>query len=211
MNIYHLIGKEHPKYLETPIKRMKMVKPMREPVYLIKPIIDGEVSNYYEWISAGMYSVDQVRGAMHQKDMLIKSIYYGFSLDTLYLRLDTAIDLKGCDKQAFKGITFETQILAPQHFRVQVECGSDKIKKIKLLKLEPNGNYEKVKTTGSVAVNKIIELGVPFADLEIAPGAEVHLTVSVKKDGKDIENWPKGGVIIFRAPDDEYIASSWFV
>ncbi|MEK7376635.1 MAG: glycoside hydrolase family 57 protein, partial [Candidatus Margulisiibacteriota bacterium] len=78
MNIYKLIGRDHPMQLETPIKAAKSVKPTREPVYLIGPKIDGEVTNYYEWLSAGLYSIDAVRGAMHQSETIVKNIYYGF-------------------------------------------------------------------------------------------------------------------------------------
>ncbi len=112
INIYKLAGKDYPRYLEASIKVMKAVKALREPVYFIDPILDGEISNYYEWLSAGLYSVDQARGAMHQTETLIRNIYYGFSRKTLFVRIDPTIDLS-CDDPEMRGVSFEVNILKP--------------------------------------------------------------------------------------------------
>jgi len=211
MNVYQLIGQEYPKYLDNPIKHMKVVKPTREPVYLIKPIIDGEVSNYYEWLSAGMYSVDQFRGAMHQIETIIKNIYYGFSMDRLYLRLDTNIGLDYKENEYMKTITFEINIIKPVQYKIELSCGQDCVPHAALFKLGQSLQFEKKQDLDTFAVKKIVEIGVPFADLEIKKGEEVQMSVLVKKDCRELENWPKGGIIVFKAPDEEFLASAWFV
>ncbi len=211
MNIYHFVGRPHPKYLESPIKSMKIVKPSREPVYLIEPVLDGEVSNYYEWLSAGQYSVDMMRGAMHQRDTVIKNIYYGFSLDTFYVRIDPSIELDCGPDGMMKGVTFEIDINKPFSFRIELSCLPDCTKCVSLLKLESGEHFVKVKDIDTYGVKKIIEVGVLFSDLNIKPKDEVNFTVALKKDGKELERWPKGGLISFNAPDEDFEASSWFV
>ena len=83
-------------------------------------------------------------------------------------------------------------------------------KVVKLYKMHGD-QLEEIKNIKTFAVNKIFEIGIPFADIGIKSGDEIHFTVSVKKDGKELESWPKGGVIVFKAPDEEFLSSSWFV
>lgn len=209
-NVYHLAGKEYPRYLDNSIKKMKVVKPSREPVYFIEPILDGEVSNYYEWLSAGLYSVDQVKGAMHQSETIIRNIYYGFSEKTLFVRIDPTIELS-CDDPEMKGVSFEVNILKPNHYKLELRCTQGSGKELSLFKFDEQAHLSKVKDLDSFGVSRVIEMGVDFADLGIKEGEEVHLTVSVKRDGKELEYWPKGGIIVFKAPDEDFVASSWFV
>jgi hypothetical protein len=51
--------------------------------------IDGLVSNYFEWVGAGVYTPDYRSGSMHGilREHL-DALYYGYSDDALYLRLD---------------------------------------------------------------------------------------------------------------------------
>jgi len=77
-NIYHLIGKPYPQNLDVPIKQRPAIRPIREPAYIVTPVLDGEITNYYEWLSAGYYDIGKLKGAMHQAETVIKGIYYGF-------------------------------------------------------------------------------------------------------------------------------------
>ncbi len=209
-NIYKFLKKEPPRYLETPIKKMKIIKPTREPVFLIKPILDGEVSNYYEWLSAGLYSVEQMKGAMHQKEVLIRNIFFGFSEDTFYLRLDTILDLSCSENPDMKDMSFDINIVHPFKYRVVLYC-KDGHKKMNILRLDDSGNYHYIKDLSGFAVKKVIEIGIPFSEIKVKPGDEVHFNIAVKKGGNELESWPKGGIIVFKAPDEDFITSSWFV
>ena len=209
MNIYKLIGRQHPRELETPIKAFKSVKPAREPVYLIDPKIDGEVTNYYEWLSAGLYSVDAARGAMHQSETIVKNIYYGFSLEKLFVRIDTSIGLS-CTG-GMKDISFEIDIIRPKHCRIVLSCSGEGKLETSLYKLSEAGKFEESGLPVEAQAKKILELAAGFKDLEIEPKSEVNLAVTVKKEGKELERWPKGGIIVFNCPDEEFEAESWFV
>src|SRR5260370_6986940 len=60
------------------------------PVNRVHPVIDGEVTSYFEWMGAGHYSVDTRSGAMHGERGLVRDLYYGVGESNLYLRLDFA-------------------------------------------------------------------------------------------------------------------------
>ena len=64
------------------------------PTSFIEPRIDGRVSNYFEWFSAGHY--DPLRGgdSMHQAETTtIKGLHFGFGREDLYLRVDLSGDV----------------------------------------------------------------------------------------------------------------------
>jgi hypothetical protein len=158
-----------------------------------------------------MYSVDQFRGAMHQIETIIKNIYYGFSMDTFFVRLDANVDLDCRANEFLKTVSFEINIIKPVQFKIELSCSQACAPQVILYRLGQSMQFEKVKSIDSFSVKKVIEIAVPFSDLEIKKGDEVQLAVCVKKDCRELENWPKGGIIVFKAPDEDYLASSWFV
>ena len=58
------------------------------PADLINPVIDGEITSYFEWMGAGEYKIDHRQGAMHGGRSGLQMLYYGTCGDELYLRLD---------------------------------------------------------------------------------------------------------------------------
>lgn len=55
------------------------------PHSLISPIIDGRVSDFYEWGGAGRY---QNKANLNLPSYVIKKIFYGFDRNNLYFRID---------------------------------------------------------------------------------------------------------------------------
>jgi alpha-amylase/alpha-mannosidase (GH57 family) len=58
------------------------------PMNLIHPVIDGEVTSYFEWMGAGHYKVDTRSGSMHADRAPVRDLYYGVDESNLYLRVD---------------------------------------------------------------------------------------------------------------------------
>jgi len=209
-NIYHLLGKEPPKYLDKPVKRLKAFRPTREPVYLIQPEIDGEITNYYEWLSAGYFDIEKAKGAMHQIETVLKAFYYGFSRTNLYIRLDCNLDLTANGDCA--GFSFGLITYTPAEFKLQLKHDAENGGCVLILyKLGEKETWEEVKRLESFSVRKIIELAVPFEDLKIKPGDELQFCIVVEKDGSELERWPRGGMISLLAPTGSYEMEQWSV
>jgi alpha-amylase/alpha-mannosidase (GH57 family) len=202
-NLYHLLGKEPPKHLDRPIKQLKAFKPTREPVYLIEPEIDGLVTNYYEWLSAGYFDIEKAKGAMHQIETVLRAFYYGFSQTNLYVRLDCAVGFS----EICQSLTFALLTFAPQEYKLELSFKDQP--SLTLYHLEDPQGWVKVKELTSFAANKIIEFAVPFADLGVKPGEELHFTITVAHRGNELERWPRGGMIAFRAPTLSYETDQW--
>jgi alpha-amylase/alpha-mannosidase (GH57 family) len=100
-NIYRALNLQPPDELSRPIL-MEEVSALHEPpVNPIQPVIDGEITSYFEWMGAGHYRPDQRSGAMQAQKPIVRDLYYGAGGGNLYLRLDfenhaefTKIELK---------------------------------------------------------------------------------------------------------------------
>ncbi len=207
-NIYHLIGKPYPLYLDNPIKHVTAIRPTREPAYLITPVLDGEVTNYYEWLSAGYYDIGKLKGAMHQAETVVRAIYYGFDIDSLHLRLDVGVDLENHEA---KDMHFGFVLLSPAPYKVKsvYDKGSGKYK-LEIYK-GVNEAWELCKTVDTVGIKHIVEMSVKFADIEAKAKDDIQLVAIVDKDSQELERWPRGGSINFAVPTADYLAEQWTV
>lgn len=87
-NVYHALGVMPPEELSHPILKSGIPNLNQPPVHAIHPVIDGEVTSYFEWMGAGRYQPDNRSGAMHSDEPKIREVYYGADSENLYLRLD---------------------------------------------------------------------------------------------------------------------------
>jgi alpha-amylase/alpha-mannosidase (GH57 family) len=87
-NVYRALGKAPPERLSRPILKVAVQEFHLEPAALIHPLIDGEVTSYFEWLGAGVYRADPRSGAMHGRQFLVREIHYGTDGASVFLRLD---------------------------------------------------------------------------------------------------------------------------
>lgn len=208
-NVYTLIGRKPPKYLDTPIKQISAIRPIKEPVYLVQPVLDGEITNYYEWLPAGHFDINKAKGAMHQIETLLKGIYWGFSMNTLFVRLDVNFVLPIDEMRKF---SFAVLATAPVERKAELVYDAENRRyDWRLLRPVDGHEYEPVKELTGFGVGRIIELGIPFADLEAKPGQKIEFVVVVYKEGQEIERWPRGGGITVAVPTETYREEQWYV
>jgi alpha-amylase/alpha-mannosidase (GH57 family) len=86
--VYRALKLSPPDELSRPILMTEAKDRHDPPVNSIHPVIDGEVTSYFEWMGAGRYSVDTRSGAMHGQRVWVRDLYYGADESNLYLRLD---------------------------------------------------------------------------------------------------------------------------
>ena len=209
-NAYSLVNERPPADLDIPIKRIRFIRPLREPVYLINPVLDGKVTNYYEWLSAGYLNISGASGAMHQTTItVLDEIYYGFNMKNLFLRLGFNFDLSMEEMKYFSyGIIFYTPV------EMKAEIGYDFEEQryiFKLYQLENKNNWQFVKCFESFGLYNILEMAIPFADIGAKPCSQVEFVVVVYRKGCEIERWPTGRGIVVTMPSDDYESNQWFV
>jgi hypothetical protein len=101
-NVYRALQAEPPEELARPILIMQVRDVHEPPSNPIHPVIDGEVTSYFEWMGAGHYQLDNRSGAMHGQRTPVRDLYYGADAQNFYLRLDLegAADLSRIELRA---------------------------------------------------------------------------------------------------------------
>lgn len=207
-NVHLILGAEVPEYLKTPIRLPHPVKPTIEPVGLISPVIDGQVTHFYEWGEAGYIDGRPAQSSMYRGEGLIAGIYYGFDLNHLYFRLDPAArkssHLPGLQYVIHFLHSKDCRILFPSHFAAGEPA---------FFLLGGTGEPNSVSSDRfpSIAIGKTIELSIPLSSLQFQPGEKVDFFVSIQKDRLELERYPNGGYISFTIPDQDFESMVWQV
>jgi alpha-amylase/alpha-mannosidase (GH57 family) len=188
---YRLMGLPVPEEALRPIATYRpSERLLTEPIELVSPVVDGRSTDYYEWAGAGKIDTAVMGGTMHRSQSLIKALYYGFNEKNLYLRLDPAGVL---DRESYPEL------------RAAVEAVKPALKTLKTGVL-----WEKSEERGLAwAFDKIIEVSVPFGDLDAKPGDEIFFQVSVHNNSLELEKHPATEAIRITVPNGDYLINNW--
>jgi len=168
-NVYVALGQEPPDELSRPILRTHVTAQHHEPTAPVRPVIDGEVTSYFEWMGAGLYTVDDRSGAMHGHRYLIQEVHYGCDGMNLYLRVDFPVP--------------ESAIQVNLHFEkaswsIEVEEGG-----AKLLQESPL----------EVAYRRVLEIKTPLAAIGVARGEPARVRLSIWQGSLPVDAAPREG------------------
>jgi len=209
MNVYRIIGLDIPDDLQMSILREdRQALPTVELTAFISPTIDGQVTNYFEWLPAGHYNVIQGGGAMHRVASIIEHIYYGFDLKNMFIRLDPSGNLKD---EKVADVAFFINFLNPRGLDIEVKIIAQEQRISATLFRSENGTRHQETSINTVAAKDIIELAVPFDLIGVKQNDEVQLFVTVKRAGSEVEKWPYRGYIQFKVPTEDFEATMWQV
>jgi alpha-amylase/alpha-mannosidase (GH57 family) len=193
MNVYTLLGEKIPEDLHVPIKKARRKTEAALPSDFITPTLDGKVTNYFEWQAAGTYITEAAgTGTMQKAENLIKTIYYGFDKNHIYLRFDLNRTLT---TETLKETEIKLAFQAPENKEINIHFGPN------------NQLIESNKTVG--IYKKIIELGLPLEDL-INPGKKpFELNIIVLNNNLQQERWPLDSTLTIPYPSDELFVENW--
>lgn len=188
--IYKLLNVEAPKELFSPISHGKSLDILiNQPIDFISPVIDGRVSDFYEWAGSGMYNIKQDGGTMHRGQSLLETVHFGFDQDNLYLRLDPH---KKADENEILGLS------------INLEFQGQPAKTIPVKFNDPE-NENGVKSV----LGKIIEVMIPFTAIGAGPGETISFYVAIAQNGLTVERHPVQSPVILQAPNGEFGSRNW--
>jgi len=206
-NVYRAMGKRVPSFLDAPVMLWRREEEVREPVAFLRVVLDGRVSSYFEWLSAGRYraaageTTASDSGAMHRAgDAHLKEIRFGFDAETLFLRVDLADGWR--------------EALVGRHDLVFV---FHKPGGIRLSLSDLGGEEHELLLDGEAvpgalaAVGEIVEVALPFSSFGCGGGDRVILHVLLLREGTTVERLPGAETIRFAAPTVDFEATRWQV
>ena len=166
VNVYRALALHPPEDLSRPILKVASTESHLTPTASITPIIDGQISSFFEWLGAGHFRVDERSGAMHGQRWLLRQLFYGADSSHLYLRLDFQV----ADRAGLRvHLGFETADW-------WLHLGQPAPPPL------------------TMAHKEILEVSIPFTALGVAPGDPLKLRLSLWQgalpaDAVPIEGW----------------------
>jgi alpha-amylase/alpha-mannosidase (GH57 family) len=241
MNACLLVGLAPPPFLHIPIKKTgtSSVR-VREPRALLHPVIDGRNTTYYEWFAAGQYNPSIGGGSMHQASLNIRGVQWGFDRQNFHFRIDVdrtllrpgpdedvdvtlhiisgeetwcvtvAVPCDGCDSEPTplpdRAATHKSSM------RLMAAVANAGLAGVSArLERVTHGRRELVRETGPVAVDRIVELSLPFEDIGVKAGDRVLFYAGLEVNGREIERCPTSRPIETEVPGADFEQRMWVV
>ena len=196
-NVYRFLGLSPPEELSRPILRVAVSALHVAPSGPIQPVIDGEVTSYFEWLGAGLYRVDERSGSMHGKKFLVRDVHYGSDGDNFYLR----VDFHRGSEQAVSEMEARLNIAAGNPAKCsQVTVRFDYGRAI-FAELNLAATREPGTPAVECAFKQVFEARLPLAALGASPGTAVRFQFSLWQGGLPMDAVPQQGWIEMPAAD----------
>jgi alpha-amylase/alpha-mannosidase (GH57 family) len=207
-NVHLALGENPPSFLDDPIHVDKENVLIAMPLALIRPTLDGRITQFYEWADAGFLDLTKARGSMHLSKNLLSALYFGFDAENLYLRLDPADDLRlvGGELQARVHIIGRVE----RELRFAFRFGPPARKRCEIWVPE-GGGWRPAGEIDSLAIDEIAELAIPFRVPDVRAGDELSFIVRLTKSEVEEDRFPKNGRIRLDVPDESYDSIHWSV
>jgi alpha-amylase/alpha-mannosidase (GH57 family) len=197
-NVYRIVGAPVPDLLKIPICRSESRTEYQTPTGLIRPIIDGQLTSYYEWAGAGVYEPGRSMGAMYQAERIITAIHFGADRETFSMRLDFT------SKQLLPARLKVRVIFAAKETRTLTISGFD----VEKLAVE----FSHGEGAGIQAVyGRVAELSLPLHLIADSTDEKLTFTVQVLDEEVEVERHPSADVLSLDIPDEEAEAKNWWV
>jgi alpha-amylase/alpha-mannosidase (GH57 family) len=210
-NVWTIAGLTPPDQFNQPICRSRGLPDtdmVTEPIALLSPSLDGVATDFFEWRGAGRIKTQPPLGAMWKADMALTDIQFGWSLAQLCLRLDP--DEQSQLQEA--GLTVEVQLQTPEQlYRLSFPLAPTEPDQYLLSQKLGNGTWQEIGSYRSICHGKIIELAIPFKDIQLMAGQEFHMTIVLLAHRLEVARYPHNKPATFLVPGPEFEASLWRV
>jgi hypothetical protein len=199
-NVYRFLNLMPPEELSRPILRTTVPAVLGEPSGAIAPVIDGEVTSYFEWIGAGVYRVDERSGSMHGKKFLIQEVYFGSDGANFFFR----VDFHPGDQQELSGMEAQLTVQSLDgaiSSSIAARFTTGGVELVKVALAAPGTPDAAVAVLG-----RVLELRLSLAAMRIAPGAGLRFQFSLWQGGLPFDAIPHQGWIEMRTTNPAEMA-----
>ena len=209
-NVYRALEKPIPEELwVTNITTAPPTAYIRRPTGFVQPVIDGEITNYFEWVGAGCIEGAVAGGAMHQvadRAPAVAAVEFGFDLAKCYVRVDAALPVRQL-LSAGHGLTL--RFLAPIGLRIELESRAGAYVPVVYRKSESGDWAATHEPRVRAAVGRVAEFEVPFSVLGAATGDRVAMFVMMTRGTTEVDRQPRHQAIEFEMPDHRFSSRTW--
>ena len=204
MNVYRLLGIDTPLELLEAIKKKSPAGLIREPAGFIDPEINGKISDYFEWLAAGLYDLTRQGSAMHSSDRMLQSFYYGYNMSHLYFRIDGIQELSRMLREID---VLNLHLIYDREYRLPLQIRNDE----GLLQVRENNVW--VPTNGHCRwkIAKTCEVCIPLEAIKLAPKSKLFASVTLVRDNEEIGRWPTDAPLMLYYAGPEIELDNWLI
>ena len=209
-NVYRALDRPIPEELwVTNITTAPPAAHIERPTGFVRPVIDGEITHYFEWVGAGSVEQAAASGAMHQvaeRAPGITAVEFGFDLDALFVRVDATMPI---GEMLNGGYGLTLRFLAPAGLRVGMEAESGRPVPVIYRKSHADewSRIEDPRLRG--AAGRVAEFEIPFALLGASTGDRVAMFVILTHGETETDRQPRHQAIEFKVPDHRFGSRTW--
>ena len=209
-NIYRAIDVPVPEELfVSNITTQPPLAGIAAPTGFVHPVIDGELTNYFEWLGAGSVDILPSADAMHEvsaRPAAVSGIEFGFDLENLYVKVAGPSPMREVingDQQ------LSLSFLKPEGCRIVVSGADGNVRALLVDRPRATGTPARSCPDIKVAAGGLLELQVPFQCLDVSQDATVAFIVSLNRQGAEVEHYPRHQPIELQLPDARFPAKNW--
>ena len=204
MKIYQLLGIESPGDLLEPIGKKRPSGLVREPTAMIRPEIDGCISDYFEWMAAGFYDLTRQGSAMHSSDRTLQGFYFGFGKASLFFRVDGSRDL---DRILMDGDILNLNLTLDHEYRLSMRLGVDE----GFLLIKEDSKWVPTCERCRWEIAKICEMRIPLSALNLKPQSKIFAALTLVRNNDEIGRWPPDAPLTLYYVGPEIEMENWLV
>jgi len=200
MNIYYYLGEPIPLELYKPIIRVGKVLMHKQPRGLFDIVVDGEETNYFEWLDAGVFDLAAQSGdVMKQVSGKLDKMYYGFDEKISFLNM--RIDLnKEFFKKERRGIRILLNVKDKDYMVDYMPAEGCKFIRSDGSKIDIEGKY-----------TNLFETRIPLSEMDVKPDDAIAVVVVLVENEVELERRPESGFLDIKVPTKHLEEIMWIV
>lgn len=189
--VYELTAGQIPGELYLPICAGTQSSAVQErpPRRRLMPVLDGEITHFFEWRDAGRLDINAGRGAMDSGESLVTALYYGFDDERFFLRVDT-VDRAEAHFRGGGGL------------RMGVRLSGHPLRRL---------DIPPAQLWGKGATATVVECGLNLSALGLRRGDRFEFNLEWRLEQRTLQLLPLNGFYAVRVPMPSDYAANWIV
>jgi alpha-amylase/alpha-mannosidase (GH57 family) len=204
IHVYSLLDQEAPRELYQPIKLKSPAGFVRDPAAMITPTINGLVTDYFEWLAAGLYDLTKQASAMHSAESLLQSFFYGFDRSNLYFRIDGVASL---DRSLQGGDILALHLLTDRECRLGMDLSDGEGR----LQCRGEGGWDDTVSLCRWKIVRVCEAAVPLDAVSPAPGGKLFAYLTLTRGKEEVGRWPTDAPMVLKYAGPDIELENWLI
>jgi alpha-amylase/alpha-mannosidase (GH57 family) len=184
--VYAALGQPAPAALDNTLITTRQVGVRQSrPTGAVRPALDGEVTTPEEWVAAGVHR-PPLTGAMHHGSQRLLALRFGVGEERLNVLVEAARPMA----EVLGSVDLALSFPGPQALRYRFQrSGSGDVAVLR--ETRSAMGWIPSPTRAAAAAGSVLEIAVPLAELQRAPGGAVEFRALVLEDGTELERHPE--------------------